>query len=92
MSRDPIIGSGRKGFGFEQKGFQERNLQLLLETLSKKETQKSIEALSKILGIPIQIFRFDQYKNGPHQEIRGHRGDLSGGRQVPQGGERNPCG
>ena len=48
MSRDPIIGSGRKGFGFEQKGFQERNLQLLLETLSKKETQKSIEALSKI--------------------------------------------
>ena len=48
MPRDPIIGSGRKGFGFEQKGFQERNLGLLLETLSKKETQKSIEALSKI--------------------------------------------
>ena len=49
MSREnPIIGSGRRGFGFEQKGFQERNLGLLLETLSKKETQKSIEALSKI--------------------------------------------
>lgn len=48
MSREPIVGSGRKGFGFEQKGFQEKNLQLLLETLSKKETQKSIEALSKI--------------------------------------------
>ena len=45
---NPIIGSGRRGFGFEQKGFQERNLGLLLETLSKKETQKSIEALSKI--------------------------------------------
>lgn len=48
MPREPIIGSGRKGFGFEQKGFQERNLALLLETLSKKEVQKSIEALSKI--------------------------------------------
>ena len=48
MSRESIIGSGRRGFGFEQKGFQERNLALLLETLSKKETQKSIEALSKI--------------------------------------------
>ena len=47
MPREPIIGSGRKGFGFEQKGFQERNLALLLETLSKKEVQKSIEALSK---------------------------------------------
>ena len=44
---NPIIGSGRRGFGFEQKGFQERNLGLLLETLSKKEVQKSIEALSK---------------------------------------------
>lgn len=48
MSRDPIIGSGRKGFGFEKKGIQERNLLLLLETLSKKETQKAVEALSKI--------------------------------------------
>ena len=48
MSKQPIIGSGHKGFGFEQKGFQERNLAVLLETLSKKETQKSIEALSKI--------------------------------------------
>ena len=48
MPREPIVGSGRKGFGFEQKGFQEKNLQLFLETISKKETQKSIEALSKI--------------------------------------------
>jgi len=48
VSKQPIIGSGFKGPGFEQKGFQERNLQLLLDTLSKKETQKSIEALSKI--------------------------------------------
>ena len=48
MPRESIVGSGRKGFGFEQKGFQERNLALLLDTLSKKETQKSIEALSKI--------------------------------------------
>ena len=45
---DPIRSTGRRGFGFEQKGFQERNLALLLDTLSKKETQKSIEALSKI--------------------------------------------
>ena len=48
MSREPIIGSGFKGPGFEQKGFRERNLQLLLDTLSKKETQKAIEALAKI--------------------------------------------
>ena len=48
MPRESIVGSGRRGFGFEQKGFQERNLALLLDTLSKKETQKSIEALSKI--------------------------------------------
>ncbi len=48
MSKETIVGSGRRGFGFEQKGFQERNLTLLLETLSKKEVQKSIEALSKI--------------------------------------------
>ncbi len=47
MPRESIVGSGRKGFGFEQKGFQERNLALLLETLSKKEVQKSIEALAK---------------------------------------------
>lgn len=45
---DPIRSTGRRGFGFEQKGFQERNLQLLLETLSKKETQKAIESLAKI--------------------------------------------
>lgn len=48
MPKESIIGSGRRGFGFEQKGFQERNLALLLETLSKKEVQKSIEVLSKI--------------------------------------------
>ena len=48
MAREPIVGSGHKGFDFEKKGFQERNLQLLLDTLSKKETQKSLEALSKI--------------------------------------------
>ena len=48
MPRESIVGSGRRGFGFEQKGFQERNLALLLDTLSQKETQKSIEALSKI--------------------------------------------
>ena len=47
MPRESIVGSGRRGFGFEQKGFQERNLALLLETLSKKEVQKSIEALAK---------------------------------------------
>ena len=45
---DPIRSTGRRGFEFEKKGFQERNLVILLETLSKKETQKSIEALSKI--------------------------------------------
>jgi hypothetical protein len=41
-------GSGFKGAKFEKKGMQERNLENLLETLSKKETQKSIEALAKI--------------------------------------------
>lgn len=48
MPREPIIGSGFKGPGFEQKGLQERNLGILLETLSKKETQKALESLSKI--------------------------------------------
>ena len=48
MPREPIIGSGFRGAGFEQKGFQERNLALLLNTLSQKETAKSIEALSKV--------------------------------------------
>ena len=48
MPRESIVGSGRKGFGFEQKGFQERNLQTMLESLSKKTTQKSIESLANI--------------------------------------------
>ena len=48
MSKEPIVGSGFKGPGFEMKGFQQRNLENLLKTLSNKETQKSIEALSKI--------------------------------------------
>lgn len=48
MSKEPIIGSGFRGAAFEQKGMQERNLALLLKSLSNKETQKSIEALSKI--------------------------------------------
>ena len=41
-------GSGFKGAAFEQKGMEERNLQTLLKSLSNKETQKSIEALSNI--------------------------------------------
>ena len=41
-------GSGMKGFGFEEKGYQERNLKTLLGTLSKKGTQKAISDLSKI--------------------------------------------
>ena len=41
-------GSGHRGAAFEQKGFQERNLQLLLKTLSNKTVQKSVEALSQI--------------------------------------------
>ena len=45
---DPIRGTGRRGFGFEKKGFQDRNLADLLKILSKKETQKAIEDLSKI--------------------------------------------
>ena len=48
MPKEPIVGSGFKGPGFEMKGFQQRNLENLLKTLSNKETQKSIEALSKI--------------------------------------------
>lgn len=48
MARESIIGSGFKGAAFEQKGMEERNLQTLLKSLSNKETQKSIEALSKI--------------------------------------------
>ena len=48
MPREDIIPSGFKGAAFEQKGLEERNLQTLLKSLSNKETQKSIEALSNI--------------------------------------------
>ena len=49
MSKDfEFEGSGFKGAAFEQKGMEERNLQTLLKSLSNKETQKSIEALSNI--------------------------------------------
>ena len=41
-------GSGFKGAEFEQKGMEERNLQVLLKSLSNKTTLKSIESLSKI--------------------------------------------
>ena len=41
-------GTGHKGAAFEQKGLSERNLQNLLETLSDKTAQKSVQALSKI--------------------------------------------
>lgn len=48
MAREDIIPSGFKGAAFEQKGMEERNLQVLLKSLSNKETQKAIENLSKI--------------------------------------------
>ena len=49
MSKKDIINpSGFKGAGFEQKGMEERNLQVLLKSLSNKTTQKSIESLAKI--------------------------------------------
>ena len=41
-------GSGRKGFDFEEKGYQERNLNNLLKSLSKKKTQEAIKDLSEI--------------------------------------------
>ena len=41
-------GSGYKGVEFEQKGMEERNLDVLLKSLSNKRTQKAIEELSKI--------------------------------------------
>ena len=41
-------GTGHRGAAFEQKGLEERNLATLLKTLSNKETQKTIEDLSKI--------------------------------------------
>lgn len=41
-------GLGRKGFGFEEKGYQERNLGNLLKSLSKKKTQEAVKDLSEI--------------------------------------------
>jgi hypothetical protein len=41
-------GSGYKGFEFELKGYQERNVETLLKTLSTKEAQTTIKELAKI--------------------------------------------
>lgn len=39
---------GERGWEFEKKGYQERNLQNLLQTLSTREAQKTITELAKI--------------------------------------------
>lgn len=41
-------GTGFKGAEFEMKGYQERNLETLLKTLSNKEVQKTVTEMAKI--------------------------------------------
>ena len=41
-------GTGHKGAEFEMKGYQERNLQNLLQTLKKKEVNESVKALADL--------------------------------------------
>ena len=49
MPKDVNIQPGEfRGWDIEAKGYQERNLQTFLETISNKEAQKSIESLAKI--------------------------------------------
>lgn len=48
MSKEPIVPTGSKGFGFEQKGYQERNLESLLKILSNKEANKTLQGLAEI--------------------------------------------
>lgn len=45
--KEPIIPSGERGWQFEKKGFQEKNLKSLLSILGKKEALSALQALGE---------------------------------------------
>lgn len=74
MPKDVNIQPGEfRGWDIEKKGYQERNLETFLKTISNKEAQKSIESLAK-------IEKEDWVSmNGVIQEIKGFVGGTNVG-------------